>query len=1343
MRRSKIRQRVALPLAAGFLVLTATISTAFHWYQSSHLQCSVADRLDAVAKIFESQRSSDAEAINALLDIAEKNVELSQAYLTGDRDRALRVGLPLFKEFNAEHRVTHFYLHDPTRTVFVRMHEPERHGDYIDRFTLATAVKTGEGSQGIELGNMGTFTLRVVRPWRVNGRLIGYLELGEEIKHFLPRIKDLAGVDLIVTVDKAHLDRASWEGGMRMLGRRSEWDRRDDFVVLDSTVPVVPEELEPTLHLRHPEHAGKIVGASAGSTAYRGGFLSLIDAGGRDVGDLIALLDVTKDEHALHVALGIVIATALVFAALASVVFWLYLGHIERSLAVAAEALSDRNAWLGNVVNASADGIVVIDEQGAITRFNPAAEHMFGWKSDDVVGWPLDSLLPEELREPHASQAEGYFAAGLPRTAVGQTIELTGMRSNGERFPLELSLSVGNPSGKGLALVVIRDVSARKKAEEELRQALSQLQKTTALQQAILDGSEYSIIATQADGTITVFNAGAERMLGYWAEEVVGKATPALFHDKDETIERAKALSENVGMSIEPGIETYVAKSRLGLPNEDEWTYVRKDGTRFPVLLSITPIFDDTGEISGFMGISQDITQRKRAEEALSASESRYRLLAENMRDVVWTIGGDMNRTYVSSSITSLTGHSVEEAQQMTFDEVLAPSSAERVRRVFERIRDLARENPDVLREPVCMEIEYRRKDGGTTWAEANITLLLGEDKSIIGAMGVSRDIAARKRAAEELQQYATKLEEANRQLAEANLAAQAASRAKGQFLANMSHELRTPLNGVIGMTELLRNTRLDDRQLDFVEACHNSGKVLLNLINDILDISKIEAGRLELDEREFDLADMVANAVATVAMQARQKKLHLISTIAPEVRRRIRGDDKRLQQILINLVGNAVKFTEAGQVSVNVQGAQSPAGEPLVRFEVSDTGIGIPADRRDRLFQSFSQADSSTTRKYGGTGLGLAISKNLIELMGGRIGVTSRPGRGSTFWFEVPLRPADNEEAETVDSTQATDAGHRPCDVVLAGRHVLLVEDNRVNRMYAQEVLRQAGAECCAVETGFQVLQAVRSRHFDLVLMDCQMPEMDGYEATRHIRAMERDGRLFGRLPIIALTANAIKGDREQCLEAGMDDYISKPFDPNALLAMMGRLLAANRSEPAKETPPKRTPAAETPVEIKAEGDCPNLRVNENGTIPSDADPTETPPSALMPIDGNALVARCMGNLEFATSLLEDFEADLPARVQQIAEQVHVSDGAAAATLAHALKGAAGTVAAEPLRAVALKIETVGKAGDLAEMAALIDQLRDEAERCIHFIPAFKERTGPLMDAEKERSEFKKAALA
>ena len=379
------------------------------------------------------------------------------------------------------------------------------------------------------------------------------------------------------------------------------------------------------------------------------------------------------------------------------------------------------------------------------------------------------------------------------------------------------------------------------------------------------------------------------------------------------------------------------------------------------------------------------------------------------------------------------------------------------------------------------------------------------------------------------------------------------ASAAKSEFLANMSHEIRTPLNGVIGMLGLLGGTRLDDHQQRYAAVAHASAKALLALINDILDFSKIEAGKLDLDPVPFDLPGVAAEAVAVLSGPANAKGLALACHVDPAVARRRVGPADRVRQVLVNLIGNAVKFTDAGSVTLAVTaddgGTDGSSGGPDgVRFAVTDTGVGIPPDRLDRLFKSFSQVDASTTRKYGGTGLGLAISRQLAGLMGGTVGVRSDLGRGSTFWFtaRLPVDPSATAAPPLLPAARPPSPAAPP-----AGRRLLVAEDNEVNQMVVGELLRRLGYAFDLVGDGRAAVDAVAAGGYDLVLMDCQMPELDGFAAATAIRSAEAAaGR--PRLPVVALTANAIKGDRELCLAAGMDDYLSKPIDPQELAAKL-----------------------------------------------------------------------------------------------------------------------------------------------------------------------------------------------
>jgi PAS domain S-box-containing protein len=524
--------------------------------------------------------------------------------------------------------------------------------------------------------------------------------------------------------------------------------------------------------------------------------------------------------------------------------------------------------------------------------------------------------------------------------------------------------------------------------------------------------------------------------------------------------------------------------------------------------------------------------ERKRGQEALRLSQTQ---LAEAQRvahvgSFVYDLGDDtlswsdeMYRIFGLDPDFQFTPGSMEQ--------MIHPDDRAEVNKVMDEAMQLAK--------PFQIQNRIIRPDGEVRVLDTRGEVLAGGSGRPSRLLGVSQDITEWKRAEDALR-------ERERELRAARDQAVQASDFKSQFLANMSHEIRTPMNGVLGMAHLLLEAENDPQKRTYLRALKESGQNLLAIINDILDFSKVESGQLELEDIELDLHELVGTALDLFETQATQKGLKLELRIRPDVPRTVLGDPVRVRQILMNLLSNAVKFTDSGRVMVGVHSA----GEGRVRFEVTDTGIGILPSEHQRILDPFRQADSSTTRRFGGTGLGIPICRQLVALMGGTFDYVSESGIGSTFWFELPL-PASGAASVRLVKSEAGDAVPQPPQPARSAETVLLVEDNLVNRLVAEAMLRGLGYEVDLALTGAEAVAAVRRRSYSFILMDCLMPEMDGYEATAIIR---REPGPAAATPIIALTALAMKGDRERCLAAGMDDYLSKPLSPVALSAALER---------------------------------------------------------------------------------------------------------------------------------------------------------------------------------------------
>jgi two-component system sensor histidine kinase/response regulator len=718
-------------------------------------------------------------------------------------------------------------------------------------------------------------------------------------------------------------------------------------------------------------------------------------------------------------------------------------------------------------------------------------------------------------------------------------------------------------------------------------------------------------------------------------------------------------------------------------PIEKDELQIKPGGERKWIHIIKVPIIDGDDRVIGTQGMYWDITEAKLAEEQIRKLSTAVEQSPVSI--VITDLAGNIE--YANPTFSAVTGYSFAEAKGRN-PRIL--KSGETPAEAYQQLwRTL------VAGDTWRGEFHNRRKNGELYWEEATISSVRDSTGCATHYLAVKEDITARKRAEQELRS--------------AKIAAEAAARAKSEFLANMSHEIRTPMNGVIGMTGLLLDTKLNPEQRELAESVSKSADNLMAVINDILDFSKIEAGKLTFEVLDFDLVETIEGTLDMLAERAQGKGVELLDGIAPNVSTRLRGDPGRLRQVLTNLIGNALKFTEHGEVVVRVQQDSETATHAVIRFNIVDTGIGIPPDVQGRLFQSFSQADNSTTRKYGGTGLGLAISKQLVSLMNGQIGVQSEAGKGSTFWFTVELekqtgdakpvkRPtsdlfnlrvlvvddnATNRQIlrhqifawkmqkgsaaggfEALKILRAAAAAGEPYDLALLdmqmpemdgmtlaraikadpsiaptrlvmltslghrfsaeelnavgldaylikpvkqsrlfdtlvdvmGRdkpdsafaevsdgpvalaqeappfprlHLLVAEDNQVNQKIAVAQLKKLGCTVDVVANGLEVLEALPRVPYDLVFMDCQMPEIDGYEATQLIRKREQDPRHLCRwkapVHIVAMTANAMQGDREKCLAAGMDDYVSKPMRLTDLRAALERCLKVIRPPTAQ----------------------------------------------------------------------------------------------------------------------------------------------------------------------------------
>jgi len=799
----------------------------------------------------------------------------------------------------------------------------------------------------------------------------------------------------------------------------------------------------------------------------------------------------------------------------------------------------------------------------------------------------------------------------------------------------------------GLGLLLVYSAGYQLWRRDRQRQELAALQAQRAAEarfRVIFEQAPLGVaLLDSRSGCISEANLRFAEIVGRPPEEMAGLDPASITHPED-----VRAGLDQIARLIAGEISGYRLNKR----------YLRPDGSVVWASLTCAPVQVDSEEAPRYLVIVEDITARRQMEERLRISEERHRLLADNAIDVILTMDLEGRFSYVSPSVERLRGYTPDEVMQQSMADILTPDSLAVAEAYFAQLHaSVAAGLPPAH---FRGEFEQRCKDGSTVWTDVTASPLFGADGSFVEIVGVTRDISERMRY--------------ERELRRAYDNAEAANAAKSEFLAHMSHEIRTPMNAVLGLAQVLEREPLAGNQRDMVERIRRAGQSLLAILNDVLDLSKIEAGQLRLEPRPFDLPGLLANLDSLMGQAARAKGLALRMETPDIPLGPLLVDGLRLEQILFNLTGNAIKFTEQGEVAVLVTASEVSETAVRLRFEVRDTGIGIAPEALGRLFVPFAQGDAGIGRRFGGTGLGLSICKRLVELMGGVIGADSREAHGSCFWFELPLmRGSEGELQVPAPASALPPPGPR-----LMGAHLLVVDDSAMNRDLVERALSLEGATATLAADGQQALQLLQARPdgFDAVLMDVQMPVMDGLTATRLIR-----GEVGLRdLPIIAFTAGVRDDQQAAARDAGANDVLAKPMDLEEMAILLARWVRPRLAE----------------IEAAAVA-----QLAETAATPVSADPRENFPE-IAGIDHERAAKRLGGDRSMFLGLLELFVNDNADAAAMAGRELAAGEREAAGRRMHTLASNAGFICALDLMESARRLEEAIDQGETALDAPL-----------------------------------------